>query len=57
MGLAGCRNKKLIYHLTPLSNLESILDKGLLSRKELEKNQENFSDIADQEIIAYLGYI
>lgn len=45
--MADYKNKKLIYHLTPLKNIPSILEKGLLPRNQLS----NFEDIADQEII------
>lgn len=41
------RKGKLIYHLTSLSNLRSILTCGLLPRNILH----NFVDIADREII------
>ncbi len=39
--------QKLIYHLTSLENMRSILELGLLPRSHLE----NFEDVADQEII------
>lgn len=38
---------KLLYHITDMDNLNSILEKGLLPRSELEV----FVDIADSEII------
>ena len=41
------KNGKLIYHLTSLSNLDSILDDGLLPRNQLW----DFTDVADSEII------
>lgn len=41
------KNGKLLYHLTSISNLESILDEGLLPRGYCE----DFKDIADEEII------
>lgn len=40
---------KLIYHLTSIDNLESIFEKGLLSRNDLE----SFTDIANEEIIKH----
>lgn len=43
------KDGKLIYHLTSIDNLESILQNGLLSRNEVEK----FVDVADQEIIEH----
>ncbi len=41
------KNKKLLYHLTSLKNLPSILTYGLLSRNEVN----NFDDVADEDII------
>lgn len=41
------RAKKLIYHLTSLSNMSSILENGLLPRSHLE----HFVDVADPGII------
>lgn len=41
------RAKKLIYHLTSLKNMASILDSGLLPRSHLD----GFVDVADPEII------
>ena len=41
------RAKKLIYHLTSLTNMKSILDDGLLPRSRLD----GFVDVADPEII------
>lgn len=45
--MADYKSKKLIYHLTPLKNIPSILEKGLLPRNQLT----GFQDIADPEII------
>lgn len=42
---------KLFYHLTKLSNLDSIIEKGLMSRKILENIGANFEDIADPSIM------
>jgi hypothetical protein len=44
---ADIRDQKLLYHLTDINNLESILSKGLMPRKELA----GFSDVADFEIL------
>lgn len=41
----------LLYHLTKLSNWESIIKNGLVSRREVKKNNYQFEDIADSEII------
>ena len=51
MGLEGVRNKRLLYHLTKLANLESIIEYGLVSRKSLIDQGKYFEDIADSEII------
>lgn len=43
---------KLIYHITSIDNLPSILKFGLLSRKCLLQNRDiHFTDIADPEIL------
>jgi hypothetical protein len=42
-------NQKLLYHLTSLDNLESILSYGLLSRTDIN----DFDDVADLEIIDF----
>ena len=42
---------KLIYHITSIDNLPSILKFGLLSRKCILQNHDiHFTDIADPEI-------
>ncbi|GKX45260.1 MULTISPECIES: DarT ssDNA thymidine ADP-ribosyltransferase family protein [Pectobacterium] len=46
------RDKKLLYHLTCIDNLESIIDTGLRSRSSLKGN---FKDVADGEIIQGRG--
>lgn len=43
------KDGKLLYHLTSVSNLESIISLGLLSRN----NVKYFDDVADQEIIDF----
>ncbi|MEP0868603.1 DUF4433 domain-containing protein [Trichocoleus desertorum AS-A10] len=43
------KSKKLLYHLTSLDNLLSILENGLLARNELEK----FDDVADPDLIDF----
>ncbi len=52
MGLEGVRNKKLLYHLTTLDNMESIVKYGLLSRKQVKSQNIKYNDIADAEIIS-----
>ncbi|MDD2716159.1 MAG: DarT ssDNA thymidine ADP-ribosyltransferase family protein [Candidatus Wallbacteria bacterium] len=46
------RDQKLIYHLTPLENLPSIAENGLLPRSKVQALELEYTDIADQEIIA-----
>lgn len=45
--MADYKDKKLIYHLTAISNIPSILETGLLPRNQLTA----FEDVADKEII------
>ncbi len=52
MGLENVRNKKLLYHLTRLDNMVSIIDNGLMSRAEVRSSGIRYSDIADHEIIS-----
>ena len=39
MGLKDAKEGKLLYHLTELKNLESIIDFGLVPRKILRENR------------------
>ena len=44
---------KLLYHITHIDNMPSILKNGLVSRSELTSNLGwNFKDIADHEILS-----
>jgi hypothetical protein len=44
---------KLLYHITHLNNMASILERGLLPRKILEdESNHSFMDIADPEILS-----
>ncbi len=45
------KDGKLLYHLTTLDVLESIIENGLLSRGELKTRQINFVDTANHEIL------
>lgn len=45
------KNRKFIYHLTDLENLQSIITHGLVSRSELNSSNMAFSDIANRDII------
>lgn len=51
MAINKIKTGKLLYHLTKLSNLDSILHYGLVSRKHVKEINIQFSDVADQEII------
>ena len=52
MGLENTRNKKLLYHLTKLDNVQSIIEHGLMSRAEIKNKKLNYGDVADPEIIS-----
>lgn len=52
MAMGDIKEGKLLYHLTRLSNLDSIIEHGLVSRKLVKDNDVQFFDIADQEIIS-----
>lgn len=51
MGLGNVREGKLLYHLTKLSNMESIIRKGLFPRRYLLDHDCGFADVADPQII------
>lgn len=51
MGLEGVREKKLLYHLTRVDNMKSIINDGLLPRKYLLEQGMIFEDVADPQII------
>ncbi len=52
MGLEGVRDKKLLYHLTRVDNMEMIINYGLLSRRRLLEHKMLFGDVADPQIIS-----
>ncbi len=52
MGIENVKNGKLIYHLTKLSNLDSILKYGLLPRRAVIDNSIVFDDVANKDIIS-----
>lgn len=52
MGIKDTKQGKLIYHLTKLSNLDSILEHGLLPRKTIIDENLAFADVANHEIIS-----
>lgn len=45
------RDKKLVYHLTHATNLPSIAQHGLLSRREMDARGLRFTDVADSDIL------
>ena len=47
------RDRKTLYHLTKLDNLDNILEYGLISRKLLIDKGLDFEDVADSEIINF----
>lgn len=51
MGIESAKAGKLLYHLTELDNLDSIIKYGLLPRKVILENSIGFSDVADEKII------
>lgn len=52
MGIETAKNQNLLYHLTKLSNLESIIEYGMLPRRKVREQRIQFGDIADSEIIS-----
>lgn len=52
MAISNVKQGKLIYHLTKLSNLDSILEYGLLPRKTIIEENVAFSDVANHKIIS-----
>ncbi len=51
MGIESAKSQKLLYHLTKLDNLDSILEYGLVPRKYLVDSQVIFGDVAAPGII------
>lgn len=47
------KDRKTLYHLTKLDNLDNILEYGLISRKLLIDKGLYFEDVADSEIINF----
>lgn len=45
------KDGKLLYHQTSIKNLQSIIEKGLLSREDLIKKGISFVDVANPDII------
>lgn len=51
MGIETAKTQSLLYHLTKLSNLDSIIKNGMLPRRKIIEQKIQFGDIADKEII------
>ncbi len=51
MGIETAKTQNLLYHLTKLSNLDSIIKNGMLPRRKIIEQNIRFSDIADNKII------
>jgi len=49
--MRNVRSGKLLYHLTKIDNLESILNLGLLSRRSLEDKNKKFKDITEKTAV------
>lgn len=52
MGIETAKTGKLLYHLTKLENLKSIIENGLLPRRKVIEQRINFEDIANADIIS-----
>ncbi|WKY46044.1 DarT ssDNA thymidine ADP-ribosyltransferase family protein [Eubacteriaceae bacterium ES2] len=52
MAMENIKSGKLLYHLTKLSNLDSILENGLAPRKLIIEEDVKFADVADPDIIS-----
>lgn len=52
MGIEIAKNQNLLYHLTKLSNLKSIINHGMLPRRKVMEQRIQFGDIADAQIIS-----
>ena len=55
MGIETARTGKLLYHITSIDNLDSIITHGLISRSKVSEKELTFDDIADPEIIHKRG--
>lgn len=51
MRLKDVKDDLYLYHITDIENLESIIEKDIISRNELIRSNFQFSNIADEEII------
>ena len=45
MGIETAKNQNLLYHLTKLSNLKSIINHGMLPRRKVMEQRIKFGDI------------
>lgn len=51
MGAVNARFGQLLYHLTQIDNIDSILDNGLMSRRSMKNCGLGFLDVADAGIL------
>jgi len=51
MGIENAKEGMFLYHLTKVDNYESIVRNGMVARNVLIRNNANFKDVADVEII------
>ncbi|MBP1736138.1 MAG: hypothetical protein H6Q60_19 [Oscillospiraceae bacterium] len=52
MGIEAAKSGKLLYHLTEVDNLPSIITNNLVARKILLDNSTGFEDVANPDIIS-----
>jgi hypothetical protein len=51
MGIESAKSQKLLYHLTKIENLPSIIKNGLMPRRLIKEKSIHFGDVADSAII------
>lgn len=51
MGKMGSKEDNFVYHITTLNNFNSIINNGIIPRKQLIENEFSFVDIANPDII------
>ena len=51
MVIESAKSQKLLYHLTKIENLPSIIENGLIPRRSIKEKNIQFTDVADSEII------
>jgi hypothetical protein len=50
--MGNIKEGKLLYHLTKTSNLDSIIENGLMPRRRVSEQSVPFADVADPNIIS-----